>query len=188
MSKKIITLTTEKELKIVMFPLRQKILRELSILGRPFTAKQIADKLGITPSSAKHHLGKLQEIGVVSFDHNELINGITANYMKLNDVTIRIGQNIDNEFNNECDLFSENLMSQIYSQYLEAIKLKRTKYPDKFLGEFVSGVVHLSDEKMKELLSIVHDFIDEKKDAGEDTNPYEFALIGYRADLKDKGV
>ncbi len=69
LDKPIVKLATEKELRIFMFPLRQKILRTMHLLGEPTTAKHIADTLGISPSSARHHLIRLQEIGLVEHDH-----------------------------------------------------------------------------------------------------------------------
>ncbi|HHX09742.1 MAG TPA: winged helix-turn-helix transcriptional regulator [Chloroflexi bacterium] len=53
-----VCLTTEKQIRIFMFPLRQKILKLMYQTGKPMTAKQISDQLAISPSSAKHHLLK----------------------------------------------------------------------------------------------------------------------------------
>lgn len=58
----------------------------MQIIGEPVTAKNIADRLGITPSSTKHHLEKLELIGLVELSHTKLINGIAAKYIKLSDV------------------------------------------------------------------------------------------------------
>lgn len=185
MDKKIISLTGEKELRIFMLPLRQQIIREMRILGQPITAKQLADKLNITPSSAKHHLNKLKELGIVEFHHSELINGITANYMHLNDVNIRIGQNLDDEFSDIRDVYSQNIISQVYKEYQNVIKNNHPINSDLNIGDFLTGVIHLSDEKMVELLSIMKAFIDENKDIKEHTNPYEFALVYYKTNLAE---
>lgn len=183
MGKKIISLTGEKELRIFMLPLRQQIIREMRIIGKPITAKQLADKLSITPSSAKHHLNKLQEIGLVEFSHSKLINGITANYMSLVDVDISIGQNLDDEFNNIRDVYSQNIISEVYQGYQNLIKNNRPINSNFHTGGFLTSVIHLSDEKIIELLSIMRDFIEENKDTKEDTDPYEFALVYYKTNL-----
>src|SRR5690554_636852 len=90
-----IYLSSEKQLRIFMLPLRQKILKTMFLNGRPMTAKQISDQLSITPSSAKHHLLKLQEISLVTPDHQELINGITARYYRTTGKHVSIGQNFN---------------------------------------------------------------------------------------------
>ena len=82
LEKKTIRLESENQLRIYALPLRQKIIRTMQVLGRPATAKQIADTLMISPSSARHHLLKLQEIGLVEHDHYEFINGIKADYVR----------------------------------------------------------------------------------------------------------
>lgn len=187
MEKKSISLNGEKELRIFMLPLRQQIIREMRIIGKPITAKQLADKLNITPSSAKHHLNKLQEIGIVEFDHSKLINGITANYMSLTDVDIRIGQDLNDEFNELRDVYSQNIMSQVYQRYQSSIEITRPLNRDLNRGDFLTGVVHLSDDKLLELLSIMNNFIDKNKDIKESTNAYEFALVYYKANsIKNK--
>ena len=64
MKEKTIYIQTEKELRTYMHPLRQQILFELSLRPQGMTAKQLADALGIAPSSAGHHLGKLEQMGL----------------------------------------------------------------------------------------------------------------------------
>lgn len=181
MGKKTISLNGEKELRIFMLPLRQQIIREMRIIGEPITAKQLADKLNITPSSAKHHLNKLQEIGIVEFHHSKLINGITANYFCLAEVNISIGQDLNDEFNDIRDVHSQNIMAQVYQRYQNVIRNNRPINKDLYIGDFLTGVVHLSDDKLVELLSIMKDFIDENKDIKKGTNAYEFALVYYKA-------
>lgn len=155
----------------------------MEIEGKPMTTKQVADILNITPSSAKHHLFKLQQIGIVEFDHSEIINGIKANYMKLSDVTVSIGQNLNDNFNYERDAYAENVIYQIYKGYQKVLDNNRSKNIDFFLGDLVSGVIHLSDKDILELQEIIYKFINSNKYSREDTNPYEFAFVTYRANL-----
>lgn len=186
MKKKVIKLNTEKELRIYMFPLRQQIIRAMEIEGKPITAKQIANKLNITPSSAKHHLLKLEQIGIVEFDHSEFINGIKANYMKLSDATISIGQNLNDNFNYERDAYAENIIYQVYKGYQKVLNDNRSRDIDFFLGDLVSGVVHLSEKDICELQEIIYRFINSNKNSRENTNPYEFAFVNYRANLDNE--
>jgi predicted ArsR family transcriptional regulator len=45
------------------------------IAGVPMTAKQIADKIGISASSVQHHIRLLAELGIVEQSHIEQITG-----------------------------------------------------------------------------------------------------------------
>lgn len=58
-------LSDEKSVGIFMHPLRQRMLEKMMILAEPVTSKHLADELGIAPSSARHHMLKLESIGVV---------------------------------------------------------------------------------------------------------------------------
>ncbi|NLT49026.1 MAG: helix-turn-helix transcriptional regulator, partial [Clostridiales bacterium] len=71
-----IKLTTKKELNIYMSPVRQQLLRQLSIANGPMTPKMLSDSLGISPSSVQHHIRKLSELELIELDHTEVINGI----------------------------------------------------------------------------------------------------------------
>ena len=56
MKQEILELRDEESLKIYMDPLRQRIVLTMCSLNRPGTAKNLADIMSISPSSAKHHL------------------------------------------------------------------------------------------------------------------------------------
>ena len=88
--KQTIHITTEKELRTYMHPLRQNILFELSLRPQGMTAKQLADALGIAPSSAGHHLGKLEQMGLAELARTEVIHGFCAKFYKAADVTVNI--------------------------------------------------------------------------------------------------
>ena len=79
MKEKTIYIQTEKELRTYMHPLRQQILFELSLRPQGMTAKQLADALGIAPSSAGHHLGKLDPGLAYYFES------------KISEITVKIG-------------------------------------------------------------------------------------------------
>lgn len=183
--KKCICLNSEKELRIFMLPLRQRIIKEMQIIGKPVTAKNIADRLGITPSSAKHHLGKLELIGLVEPSHTKLINGITAKYIKLSNVTIKIGQELNDTFSDERNLLVKNIISEIYSGYEKAINsihsVESSKKNKKY-GDVLSGIIHLSDEDLEEIYTIVNNYINTHEKSKDDTHPWEYALIAYRTD------
>lgn len=179
--KKKIVLSTERELRIYMLPLRQRIIREMEIEGKPMTTKQLADKLKITPSSARHHLSKLEELGLVEFDHNEFINGIKANYMRLTDVVVSIGQELNDGLQNERSVYSQNVVAQVYKGYESTLKeCQREK--KEFSGAFLSGVVHLTKQEVQNLHSMMLDMLEEKRTQKKDTEAYEVVFVGYRVE------
>ena len=77
----VLVLTGEAALKIFINPTRMRIVEEMSLHPAPITPKALADRLGLSPSSAKHHLMKLASIGVVLLDHQEMIHGIQASFL-----------------------------------------------------------------------------------------------------------
>jgi DNA-binding transcriptional ArsR family regulator len=183
MKKPTIYLKNEKELRIFMLPLRQKILNSMQVEGSPMTAKQIADRLAITPSSAKHHLLKLEEIGLVEFDHSKLINGITARYYIPTGATVSIGQGEKNVLKNERNAFTKNMVAEAYEGYTRVVDKYSDSKDEDFLGDIISGVVHLSDKQAIKLHRTIIDFMEANDKAGENTKAWSFAIIGFRSDL-----
>lgn len=185
-----IVLSTDKELKILMSPIRQKIIKIMSREGKPVTSKYIADKLDISPSSSQHHIKQLQQIGIIEFDHNEVINGITARYLRLTEKTISIGQDINDDFTSERDVLARSILNKTYDGYKELINEKRQLLAEEYrkgnkFADQLTGVVHLSTEEANELFDIIDNFIKKHSRASDNSHPYEYALIAYRADLND---
>ncbi len=183
-----IVLSTDKELKILMSPIRQKIIKIMSREGKPVTSKYIADKLNISPSSSQHHIKQLQQIGIIEFDHNEVINGITARYLKLTEKTVSIGQDRNDDLASERDVLARSILSKTYDGYKELINEKRQLLAEEYrkgnkFADQLTGVVHLSSEEANELFDIIDNFIKKHSKASENSHPYEYALIAYRADL-----
>lgn len=183
---KIIQLTTEKELRIFTLPLRQRIIKEMRRMGKPVTAKQIADRLEITPSAAQHHMKKLISIGLIEPDHHELINGIKANYMRLSDVTVSIGQQFNDETSTARDAFARNHLLEIFNGYIQVVEKGRSQPTAaqriSRLNDLLSGIVHITDAQADTLYSVIENAINQYSQAGEDTHPWEIALLAYRMD------
>lgn len=71
-------LTTVEQLKAFAEPVRTRILG--IIQNQPATAKQIADRLGIAPGTAGHHLQVLEAAGLAQVVARRLVRGIVAKY------------------------------------------------------------------------------------------------------------
>ncbi|MGE4583075.1 MAG: ArsR family transcriptional regulator [Sphaerochaeta sp.] len=171
----ILTLTDDKQLQIYMHPKRQEILYQLSIQG-PMTAKMLSTSLAMTPSSAKHHLGKLQELGVVAVDHQEVINGITATYYRKVRVTVSFGA---------LEEQSRRLVTDFLSKQVhDGLEEHARSFSDEqghFQADQLSGVVHLSAEEADRLYWMIRTFIDEREDKREGTEPFVYSLVAYHA-------
>lgn len=188
MEKEYIVLKTDKELKILMSPIRQKIIKIMSREGKPITSKYIADKLKTSPSSAQHHIKQLEQIGVVEFDHNEMINGITARFIKLSDKTISIGRDRNDDLAPERDILARNMLSKAYDDYKELLTENTTLLKEEYkkgnkIADQMTGVVHLTTEDANNLFGLIDEFVIKHNKATENTHPYEYALIAFRADL-----
>jgi len=71
-------ISTVEEFKALGDPLRSRILGIIQY--QPATAKQIADRLGMSPSSVGHHLHVLEDAGLVQVVARRSIRGTIANY------------------------------------------------------------------------------------------------------------
>ena len=87
--KEIILDTPEKN-KIYMNPQRQRLIRLMQVSGEAMTPKQLSNELGISPSAVTAHIKKLESLGLIKLDHTKKINGITAKYYALEDVSISL--------------------------------------------------------------------------------------------------
>jgi DNA-binding transcriptional ArsR family regulator len=73
-----LALTTAQQVKAIADPLRARILG--IIQHQPATAKQLADRLGVAPGSAGHHLQILENAGLAQVVAHRLVHGIVAKY------------------------------------------------------------------------------------------------------------
>ena len=181
--KRVVKLKGEKELRIFMLPLRQKILRVMQAEGKPITSKHIADILGISPSSARHHLMRLEEIGLVEHDHYELVNGIKANYLRPADVTVSIGTDIHDNLSNERDAITAALIADISSnfhQWRYSVRSLEFEDPRPFIGDLYSGIAHLDRQEAFEFYQLTRSFLEAHANKHTPTShPWEFAFIFY---------
>lgn len=178
----LILLDTEQKLRIFTLPLRQRILREMSKVGKPVTAKQMADRLGITPSSAQHHMKQLMSIGLIEADHHELINGIKANFMRLTDVTVRIGNQFGETLSDSRKAFMDSHIAEIYASYEAVVRNHPNQTEQSPYADIMTGIVHLSDRDAAELTKLITNFLSSHLYASEGTHPWEMALVAYRMD------
>lgn len=183
---KIIQLSTKEQLNIYMSPQRQQLLRVMSVYGAPITAKGLADKLGISASSATHHISKLKRLGVVEDDHTEMINGIVAKFFRLSDVSVSIGCDIGDSLSGERGAVVQSIIQNTLSGFNRGIEEARNRgIPQSRLkdyGDCLTGVLHLQPEDARELMELIRKYIDEHETFSQGTQPWEYALILYNSE------
>jgi len=183
-----IYLDGEKQLRIFSLPLRQKILREMQKAGVPLTAKQIADRLKITPSSAQHHLSKLASIGLVEQDHIENINGIRAKFMRASDVMVSIGQQIADETSLSRDSLMKSHLLEVHQGYQRVVEQARNEPLElaETGNDIFSEIVHLTGEQALELRAMVMDYLHNHKNAVTGTSPWQIVYLAYDMNLAER--
>jgi len=183
-----ISLTTKSELNIYMSPVRQQLLRQLSIASAPMTPKMLADKLKISASSVQFHIRKLMSIGLIEFDHTETINGITASFYRPAQVTVQIGLGKDDGLEGQRDVLTQDLIAQVYDGFRtrmkKRIETQGCKEPEQFIkwGDILSGVVYLNEKESMELINLVNGFLEKHAEAKTGSSPWEYAIIAYNAE------
>ncbi len=175
-----IVLSGKRELDIYINPQRQNLLRSMKIAGVPMTAKQLSDKIGVSPSSVQHHLKKLIELGIVAQNHTERIHGITATYYKLLPKTISIGGLIDDGNRDQRIALMQADLSRTFSGFLAYGKsLAATPKSDRQYGDLLSGIVHLGREEAAELYAAIRAFLDAHEEGNAGDEAWEYAIIAY---------
>jgi len=158
-----------------MHPSRQRILTLLAIHGS-MTPKQVADSLSMTSSSAKHHILKLVGLGSVEVDHTALINGITATYYKRTDATISIGS----VEGGPRKALAQNLLKEVQDGFFSQDCVLEDE-GGHFMGDMLTGVLHLTAEEADDLIGIVRTYIASHEKKGEKTLPFVYSLVAYHA-------
>ena len=187
METKKVYLHTEKELRAYMHSTRQKILHYLSLAPDGMTAKQLADRLAITPSSAGHHLSTLESIGMVKMIRTEKIHGLTAKYYKEVQATVSLKDTVPaaQEIKNA---MLQNLINDIYSRWNQAaIKIESEgREPAASDGNLLTGIIYLTPEEAEEMGNRLLDFFERHEQPKEGCLPYEYALIAYNTKILEK--
>ena len=160
--KEIILDTPEKN-KIYMNPQRQRLIRLMQVSGEAMTPKQLSNELGISPSAVTAHIKKLESLGLIKLDHTKKINGITAKYYALEDVSIslKFNQQKDASVSNEQEVFLNYMMNENWQGFLEykrdlwAASNENTDVPASVTGDVISSVAFLTDEDAAQLKKYV---------------------------------
>lgn len=176
--RKLLTVSSADDLKVISSPQRQRIFKILQTAGRPLHGKEIADCLGIKAPSAHFHLGKLKQIGAVKISYTQIINGITACYYEPAVDGIIPGEDFlessDDEHIREKLLFAANTFNEAKYSFMKNLRIKMQKETSEpainGLAAMVNEILYLSDtdtkifyEDMESLLKKYTGFSSEKQ-------------------------
>lgn len=175
-----IVLTGKKELDIYVNPQRLNIIRLMQISGKPMTAKQIADQIGISASSVQHHIRLLIELGLVEQSHTEQIHGITATYFRILPRNIRIGSLVADECSPQRIALMQTNLNSTFNGFMNyCAGVNEQTLGDRQFGDMLSGITHLREDEAKELYALITDFLQAHESVSEHTSAWEYALIAY---------
>lgn len=175
----ILELDSKKDLEIYMSPVRQQLLRALAVAAAPQTPKALSLRLGISPSSVQHHLGKLLSLGVVKVDHTERINGITATYYVPTNVTVRLGSGRA-DCRNEREALAFQVVQTAVQGYFAALHAAGSGWTAAS-GDASTGVIYLTPEDWEEFRALYVSFMERHSTPAPGTSPWEFALVAHDA-------
>lgn len=178
---RVLVLTGEAALKIFINPTRMRIVEEMSLHPAPITPKALADRLGLSPSSAKHHLMKLASIGVVLLDHQEMIHGIQASFYRLTDKTISL-----NAADPAARKFAAIAMRTNAARVQQGLFGSLARWQEAGAQEqdrwgMLDGVIHLTKEEAEDLEAAIHAFVAAHTAPRPGTAPIRYNLMAYRA-------
>lgn len=193
-----ITLSGKRELDIYINPQRQRLLRTLALAGVPMTPKRLADALGISPSAVQHHIQKLVSLGVVGESHTERIRGITAHYYVALPVTVRVGYGVGAGLETQRITLMQNGVNEVwqgFAGYLQSAAARaattvpapgQTAPPPSTpaaepVGDVLWGVARLTEDEARQVMALIHAFLQEHDASAPGRTAWEYALIAYPA-------
>jgi len=181
---KAITLHGKKELDIYINPQRQRLLRAMTLLGKPATPKQLSEKLGISASSVQHHLKRLMELSVVELHHTEIIHGITARYYIAPPCTINLGTLEEDGNTDQRIALMQNAVGEVFNGFVRHLKsgfanVTPAEAASGIHGDLSWGVARLTRAEAEELFVLIRRYLEAHEQEQAQGEPWEYALIAY---------
>lgn len=173
-------ITTREQLDIYMNPQRQRLLREMQVMARPATCKQLADAMGISASSVTHHMKKLETLGLVELDHTELIRGITAKYWRFIPTAVNVRAGARDDLQEEKAFLVDYLHQRTYDalrSYIASHEIEREQKLGLTHGDLRDGFVYLTEKEASELQDQIASFLEAHESPKEGAVPWEFSLM-----------
>ena len=162
--------------------------RDAPALLRRSHPKALADRLGLSPSSAKHHLAKLASIGVVLLDHQATIHGIVASYYRLTDKAINLDVT-DPAAREFAPIWMRTSAASVQQGLFDSFTRWQNagaKEEDRWGMLDTDDVVYLTKEEAEALEAAIHAFSAAHSAPRPGAAPIRYNLIAYRAERADE--
>lgn len=167
---------TEEEFKIISDPFRLRIIKIFSEMpDMTATSKQIADILNENSSKVTYHLKMLLKIGVIEFDHTEVINGINAKYYRLLFDSFDTKFDMANEM--ELEIFRKNylgLFSGVVQEFLKELQELDFDKNKSYRGSMAFEKLWLTEEDFEKAESFVMTLIESHKEKNHEKEKFLF--------------
>ena len=182
--RRLLTVSSLQDLKIVSSPQRQRIFKLLQTSEKPLHGKEIADSLGIKAPSSHYHLRKLEEIGAVRISHTQIINGITATYYAPAVDVIMTGEDFlsssdDEQISNKL-LFTANVFNEAKKAFIESLgeRLRQDEQsPDSVaLSMLLNTTLYFQEDEIDSFSSELNALIEKYSDSSPDKQGYSILL------------
>ena len=108
----IFEVTELEQLRVLADPLRMRILN--SLFPQPFTVKQLADRLEMSPTKLYYHFGELERVGLITVVETRVKSGIIEKYYRCVAETIRVSRDL-------LKLTGQGLEQNAYGELLASI-------------------------------------------------------------------
>lgn len=179
-----VELETEKEMRVYMHPLRQRILDLLERTPQGMSAKKVADALQIAPSSAGHHLRALQDICLVKEARTEKIHGFEAKIYEATHASVHITPKGMSLTLGERTAFLNHEISARSERFLQAVEDAFQENP---FTEIVAqksphlsgGICYCTKEEMEELTQMMVRFFESRTQPTDGANRYEYCFFQF---------
>lgn len=179
-----VELETEKEMRVYMHPLRQRILDLLARNPNGMSAKKVADALHIAPSSAGHHLRALQDICLVEEIRTEKIHGFEAKIYGDTHASVHITPKGMGLVPGERTAFFNHEISARVQRFMDAVEQSLKNHealdqtPEKS-PHLSGGICYCTKEEMEELTQMVVQFFESRTQPKNDVRMYEYCFFQF---------
>lgn len=175
---KVKVLKTIKEIRVFNDPYRKEILKTLSLLSRPATAKEVAVEMNESPSKVNYHMGILLKYGFIDLHHTKSINGITAKYYNLAMDVVKVQMDnpknkdtalsavqemISSTFDNERDNYIKHLDKHIKDEEGNICE----DHPGEYFDFINTKKIYMNAEEYKEFVGFMKNLSDKDKEGRE---------------------
>lgn len=176
-------LTTLDEIKAINDPYRLQIIFCFQRMGRAATVKEIADNMSEVPAKVHYHVKKLEGANILKLSHTKTVNGIIAKYYELTAREFRISvDNMDSDISKQVAL--HNVKLTVMAAYDSSKKIVMEDTPEDTNAIFSTNTLYLTDEKVRELKTMIREFVKVYKINREEENAKEYHFFNVLAPIK----